>query len=664
MSSQELLRDDLNLNSNLADEDNWYIYEPIGSSNDIASDGIADCQLTIPFDLYHSCMAPISLVILLILSLLVKRKKCYPNCWNGAPGLLSPVNFLEEVQNKGLAIVVFGILFSSLCVLMLDNNPLPFISNSSIQNREYWKMLALLYYPAFYYPLLACATVRHRVGYLLGCLLSWCHCVLSVWQKVECPQSPKIYRYYSLLSYLPIILCLAMLSLWYPMKLVESFKGNAKTGAEKVPGSSYYQEYLKHILAKRTPKKSPSGVKLSMLSSLRSYLRSFVYTPQEGFQIPLKLALSLAMAVIAVYQVALLLLASFIPNIQIIRYGMTKEMTALFVQFGIIPSEKPASVPGDKEVATAKHYIWSLEVCFISSLVLSCLLTFCMLMKSLGNHRTNLQCLYRGAVENVFYRSCKLQPSQQSLICWMYFVGFQISFACLALLIQHVVFFICIMSFTFLIAIPLQSGTNMHLFKIVVNMWPFWLTLGVSGIAQNLLAHYYFLERDHLPRELTNRRALYIVTYMFFPINVLLGLLAGIWRMVVSMLYNVIHFCQLDGSLLSRGVEGFDPGYRTYCQYLKIEVSQSHPVMRAFCLLLLHRHGPPKMQSHPSRDAEAGIKLMKTTGSAPKASKGQQNRVRWGLAYTLLNNPSLVPYRKGALVDATANGTKASITKP
>ncbi|KAG8130340.1 hypothetical protein E2320_016936, partial [Naja naja] len=131
------------------------------------------------------------------------------------------------------------------------------------------------------------------------------------------------------------------------------------------PGSSYYEGYLKHILTKRTPKKSINGVKLSMRSSLQSYLRTFVYIPQEGFQIPLKLALSLAMAVIAVYQVSLLLLASFIPNIQIIRAGMTKEMTALFVQLGLIPSEKPANIPGDKELATAKHYIWSLEGMFL-----------------------------------------------------------------------------------------------------------------------------------------------------------------------------------------------------------------------------------------------------------------------------------------------------------
>lgn len=58
----------------------------------------------------------------------------------------------------------------------------------------------------------------------------------------------------------------------------------------------------------------------------------------------------------------------------------------------------------------------------------------------------------------------------------------------------------------------------------------------------------------------THRRALYIVTYLLFPINVLVGVLAGVWRMVISGLYNAIHFCQLDISLLNRSVETFDPG--------------------------------------------------------------------------------------------------------
>ncbi|XP_073219173.1 receptor for retinol uptake STRA6 isoform X2 [Lepidochelys kempii] len=603
----------------------WYMYEsmePEMPQDDKFPSVIPACDPTIPNHLYHTCMAPISLAVLIVLSLLVKRKSLYKCCWNGAPGLLSPVNFLEAEGHQGLVAAVFGILFSSVCVLVLDTDPLPFIASSSPRSREYWKIMALLYYPAFYYPLIACATIRHRAGYFVGCLLSWCHCVVHIWQKVDCPQSSK------------------------------------------VVGNGYYNEYLKTILAKRTPKRSSR--KVSLLSRAQMYLRSYIYTPQEGFQVPLKLVLSVTTAVIAVYQMALLLLVVFVPNIQIVRAGMTKEITVLLVQFGVVPSENPGSVPGDmeRELNTVRHYLWSLEVCYVCSLVLSCLLTFSMLMRSLVMHRANLKALYRGAVLDVFCRAQMLCPSQQALVCWMSFASFQTAFACLGLLTQQVIFFVCTVGFTFLVVIPLQSGTNMHLFKILENMWPFWLTLVLAVVMQNLLAHFYFLEKHHLQKELTNRRALCIVTYLLFPINVLVGVLAGVWRMFISALYNAVHFCQLDLSLLNRGVEAFDPGYRTYCHYLKIEVSQSHPVMKAFCFLLLQVPGPEGQTGLKPTDVEEGIQLMQPVKGLLKASKSKQMRARWGLAYTLLNNPSLLACRKTVLSDPTANGTQSRPAKP
>ncbi|XP_065703526.1 receptor for retinol uptake STRA6 [Patagioenas fasciata] len=646
----------------------WYIYEtmePAVQQDDMFPNAIPDCDPTISPQLYHICMAPISLAVLMGLSLLVKRRRLHQRCWNGVPGLLSPANFLEEEGNRGLVAAVFGILFSSLCVLVLDRDPLPLIAQSSQSTREYWKILALLYYPAFYYPLVACATVRHRLSYLLGCLLSWCHCLVHIWQKVDCPQSPKIYRYYSTLSYIPIILCLVLLSLWYPALLIRSFTGQEETLEKEVPGRGYYKKYLKAVLSKRPQKGSSTKLDESLLSRVQAYLRSYIYTPEEGFRIPLKLVLSVTTAVIAVYQVALLLLVAVVPTIQIVRAGMTKDIVVLLVQFGLVPSENPA-VPGDmeKELNTVKYYLWSLEVCYISSLVLCCLLTCAMLLRTLAMHRNNLKALYQGAVLDVFYKAHILRPSRRAIVCWMSFAGFQTAFACLGLLIQQVIFFICSVGFTFLIVIPLQSGTNTHLFKIIRNMWPFWLTLVLAVIVQNLAAHYQFLEQHPLRKELTNRRALYIVTYLLFPINVLVGVLAGVWRMVISGLYNAIHFCQLDISLLNRNVETFDPGYHTYCHYLKIEVSQSHPVMKAFCLLLLQPAAPEGVRGLRAGGVEEGIQLMQPKKAPPSRARFKQSRARWWLAYTLLNNPSLTACRKTALSDPTANGTQLSPPKP
>uniref|UniRef100_A0A8C0QSB3 Receptor for retinol uptake STRA6 n=1 Tax=Chelonoidis abingdonii TaxID=106734 RepID=A0A8C0QSB3_CHEAB len=591
---------------------------------------ILACDPTISYRLYHTCMAPIS----------VSGGEGNPVCSHSNPPIpptncCSPVNFLELEDHQGLVAAVFGILFSSVCVLVLDSDPLPFIASSSPQ---YWKIMALLYYPAFYYPLIACATIRHRAGYFIGCLLSWCHCVVHIWQKVDCPQSPKIYRYYSLLSYVPIILCLVVLSIWYPVLLVRSFT-QKKPAAREVMHCSFLSN-LCYV----------HSAKISLLSRAQMYLRSYIYTPQEGIHIPLHTVCSAHQAFGS--QVALLLLVVFIPNIQIVRAGMTKEITVLLVQFGVVPSENPGAVS-----------VCSLTVCYVCSLVLSCLLTFSMLMRSLVMHRANLKALYRGDVLDVFYRAQMLCPSQQALVCWMSFASFQTAFACLGLLTQQVIFFVCTVGFTFLVVIPLQSGTNMHLFKILENMWPFWLTLVLAVIVQNLLVHFHFLEKRHLQKELTNRRALCIMTYLLFPINVLVGVLAGVWRMVISALYNAVHFCQLDISLLNRGVEAFDPGYRTYCHYLKIEVSQSHPVMKAFCFLLLQLPGPGGQTGLKPTDVEEGIQLMQPMKGLLKASKSKQMRARWGLAYTLLNNPSLLACRKTVLSDLTANGTQSCPAK-
>nr|XP_047937468.1 receptor for retinol uptake STRA6 [Anser cygnoides] len=642
----------------------WYIYEtaePAVPQDNTFPSAIPDCDPTISPRLYHACMAPISLAVLLGLSLLVKRRRLRRGCWNGVPGLLSPANFLEEEGNRGLVAAVFGILFSSLCVLVLDRDPLPLVPNSSQHSREYWKILALLYYPAFYCPLAACATVGHRAGYLVGCLLSWCHCVVHIWQKVDCPQSPKIYRYYSTLSYVPIILCLVVLSLWYPALLIRSFTGHDETLDKEVSGRGYYKKYLRAVLSKRPRKGSPSKLEESLLHRVRAYLCSYIYAPEEGFQLPLKLILSLTTSVVAVYQVALLLLVAFVPTIQIVRAGMTKDVVVLLVQFGLVPSENPG-MPGDmeKELSTVKHYLWSLEVCYVCSLVLCCLLTMAMLLRTLVMHRSNLKALYQGAVLDVFYKAHILRPSRQAIVCWMSFASFQTAFACLGLLIQQVIFFICSAAFTFLVVIPLQSGTSTHLFRLVQNMWPFWLTLVGAVLAQNLAAHSQFLEHHPLRKELTNRRALYIVTYLLFPVNVLVGVLAGVWRMLISALYNAVHFCQLDISLLNRGVETFDPGYHAYCHYLKTEVSQSHPVMRAFCLLLLQ---PPRPRGTPEPrpgDVEEGIQLMQSTKAPSGGGRLRQSRARWWLAYTLLNNPSLLACRKNALCDPTANGAQLS----
>uniref|UniRef100_A0A4W4DUQ3 Receptor for retinol uptake STRA6 n=1 Tax=Electrophorus electricus TaxID=8005 RepID=A0A4W4DUQ3_ELEEL len=598
---------------------------------------ILPCDPTADDGLYHICITAISLVIMLILALLARQQKLGGSL-QGVSGLLSPVNFLDHTQHKGLSVAVFGVLFCKLVKLVMAPNPLPFIKD--IQNREYWLILALFYYPALYYPLLACGTFHNKVGYVLGSLLSWTHFGVLVWQKVDCPKTPQIYIYYALLSSLPQIACLAFLSFQYPLLLFKGLKGTEKNNSSEDLESSYYRDYLKKILKKKKLSKASSS-KPKMSEIISHTLKSYIYIPDEVFRFPLKIAISLVVEIIALYQIALLMVTGLVPTLQKARSGVDEDITFLLAGFNIILSQDRKEV-----VKIVVYYMWCIEVCYVSAVTLSCLVNLVMFMRSMVLHRSNLRGLYRGETYNVYNYQRNIRPSRPALVCWTGYTSYQAAFICLGTIIQTLVFFICLVFAVFLVIIPIFYGKNLVLFHFIGRMWPFWLLLFLAVLIQHLMSRFWFIQKEAGTRDLANRGSLFLLTYLLFPTNVLVGVLLSIWRLVITALFNIIHLGRMDISLLNRSVEAFDPGYRCYAHYLKIEVSQSHPVMKAFCGLLLQSQRQDQSSGQEARDAEEGIHLVSQDKKRSKVSSAKLARGHWHLLYTLVNNPSLVGSRK------------------
>nr|XP_061825437.1 receptor for retinol uptake stra6-like [Nerophis lumbriciformis] len=613
-------------------------FDPV--PNRIIKEVILPCDPTADDRLYHICISAVSLVVMVILAVLARRIKAGSR-QKGLSGLLSPVNFLDHTQHKGLAVAVFGVLLCKLCGLVVSPNPLPFTTEA--ENKQNWIILGVFFYPALYYPLLACGTLHNKLGYVLGSLLSWTHFSILVWQKIDCPKTPQIHKHYSLFASLPQIACLAFLSFQYPLLLFKGLKGTEKTNVTEDLNSSYYNDYVKKLLKKKNPMQiSTSSTETPKLPQrIIDAVKSYIYTPEEAFRFPLKLAISGVASFITLYQVGLLLIISVVPSLQTARMGVDEDIANVLAGFKIVLSPDKHEV-----VRIVVYYMWCVEVCYISAMTLSSLVNLAMFMRSMVLHRSNLKGLYRGDIYNVYNCQRSIRASRPALVCWMGYTSFTAAHVCIAMLIQTMVFFLCLLIAVFLIIMPILHQHNLILFQIMWSMWPFWLMILLSVLIQHLTARFCFIKKTAGTRDLDNRGNLFLLTFLLFPVNVLIGVLLAVWRVIITALFNILHMGRMDISLLNRHVEAFDPAYRCYAHYLKIEVSQSHPVMKAFCGMLLQSADQKDNVTQRSRDAEEGIQLVQQEKKHLKISSAKRARGHWHLLYTLVNNPSLVGTRK------------------
>uniref|UniRef100_A0A672Y8T1 Receptor for retinol uptake STRA6 n=1 Tax=Sphaeramia orbicularis TaxID=375764 RepID=A0A672Y8T1_9TELE len=523
-----------------------------------------------------------------------------------------------ETQAKGLAMAVFGLVFSKLAVLVIAAEPLPFSKDTPAERKEYMKIVAIFYYPVLYYPLLVCGTLQLKAGYVFGTLLSFSHFGVLLWQKFDCPKTPEIYKFYSLLAALPQLACLAYLCVQFPLLFIKGPKTDEVRTISDDLDSSYYTDYVKSLLKKR----------------------------------PSALAVSAFVAFMTIYHTALLLVVLVVPILHIVRAGIDENIAFLLLGFGIVLSDDRMEV-----VRIVTFYTWLLEVCYLCAMTLSCLVSLVMLMRSMVLHRSNLKGLYKGDVYNIYNSQKTIQPSRPGVVCWMGLMGYQAAIVSLGMAIQTLVFFICFLFLVFLIIIPVFYGRNLIVFQMAGMAWPAWVTLILVTLLQHITAKFAFIKKEAGTRDLNNRDSLFLLTYLLFLVNVVVGLIVGIWRMVITALYNIIHLGRIDISLLHRTSESYDPAYSYYTNFLKVEVSQSHPVMKAFCGILLDMMMEGGRVGQKIRDAEEGIQEKRQD----KTSTARRIRLRWQLLYTLVNNPSLLGSRKHfqtlQTTDGVLNGT-------
>ncbi|XP_071786210.1 stimulated by retinoic acid gene 6 protein-like isoform X2 [Asterias amurensis] len=243
------------------------------------------------------------------------------------------------------------------------------------------------------------------------------------------------------------------------------------------------------------------------------------------------------------------------------------------------------------------------------------------------------------------------------------YIGFRLAFAIIGVDILLIVLLVCF---------------------VIIEIWfvslleEYWLTLVlffVLGVVQAAMTRLVFLQRaDDEDRSLNifrkrktylgldNRRVFHVVFYFSMFVNVIQAALAGLFRLLDSVVIGLFLIGRVDRCAMQRDWESRDGAFTAYISFLQLEVSHTHPVVITFCHLLNELIAQRKRDSTPLPGPAENIYAVVNEGCSQTTSEGPSScrpavptvdrvmssrvRNRWFLALTLTRNPTLIPLRK------------------
>jgi hypothetical protein len=243
-----------------------------------------------------------------------------------------------------------------------------------------------------------------------------------------------------------------------------------------------------------------------------------------------------------------------------------------------------------------------------------------------------------------FYRRT-LPPHSSILAAALKYGGYQIGYFAWAWLIFWAVALI-------LLVLISSVFVGLKYFPEYVGPKVFQLALTIAWIPIVLLAHklvckFAFLESDTGGRFLsvTNRNGFNCFSYFVFLYNGIVGFVAAIFRVLLGLLFGTLLLFRLDQNIMMDHFKFADLGHKIYLGFLYLEHTYNNPVANTFVALLTD--GGDQEEKGDRSGLNRHCSKTYGTLSSQKGPGGRNRRIRnrWLVAYTLINNPGLIPLR-------------------
>lgn len=599
-------------------------------------------------DTFFKFFFVVSVVITFALSFVVRRKNRLHNCCWARPGILQPVNFVDEIGRRWAYAACFVILTYNVMMLFDGDsywNLMPKKTDKEWMKKYGWvkvlnKLWEVLSVCLVYYPLLAC--VNHRrsiaanvIGFLY--LIPW----IMVYTEffISCPArfQTGIFGVVFHLFRAPIYIALYVVGVSYVLDFVRNMtciigrcrqKANASKSAEhqfeyeRVYKISHHMEYVKNLLRQRRIVEDNKSMNIIKLKS-RMLAKKVKYEKVFGFRYSTRLICCLTVAVTILFWV-MVQMGVFIESVLIWLRALCSSSNRVI--YAVNPVFKTFS-------GSICEVMIAIKVLSHIANALSGIVVIIFLVNTLITYKRCWHRLLRGDHSWHVFGSRICTP-HSTLLKGLKFGGYQVAYAIWGWAVLFMLLWVIFMLLTFGLVLPLTKGETGWIVDFFIDHGAT-LMLGIFVIPfiQRLVCQFVFLQGKGSVLALDNRRIYNATSYYFLVLNIIVGFFSCLKRILYPLVLGITYLSRLDQPLIMKGYEKTDPGYASFVSMLLVDLHHNHPVVKTFVEILLQakerqKNASDEIGSYWEKDNE-------------KLRRSRRLRNRWMKTVTLINNPSL-----------------------
>ncbi|XP_006813728.2 receptor for retinol uptake stra6-like [Saccoglossus kowalevskii] len=178
----------------------------------------AKCQRALTkFDI---ALNVVSIILMVALSFLQKRKFLKMDICHGRPGVIYPVNLLDDRTCRFTYAAAFGLASASIFKYLVGEGD-PFgVKDVPSYLKALWLIVVVTFTGSAYYPLFVSITLESVVTYIIGTIYSWIFLIRTILDVFLCNKESETSGVMTA-AQLPVLTCALYLSIRFPIVLVK-----------------------------------------------------------------------------------------------------------------------------------------------------------------------------------------------------------------------------------------------------------------------------------------------------------------------------------------------------------------------------------------------------------------------------------------------------------